>query len=168
MAGSFAGSDSGRPPIAPKPHPPSSRRNPIVLDDPLPEVTPYQNPGHAATRSWSGEKQQISRTIPSRSRHNSTAVRPTDLMGGPPLVTVEERSPYMQGPEGRRSTGSLLSVHSNRLQFDPAYAIQSDLTAALEQEVGTGPPSDGGPPKIAKPSVGKRVSKVLKFGKKGK
>lgn len=139
-----------------------------MLDDPLPEATPYPA-GHAATRSWSGEKQQISRTIPTRSRHNSTAVRPTDLMGGPPLVTVEERSPYMQNPDGRRSTGSLISVHSNRLQFDPAYAIQSDLTAALEQEVGQGePPSDDGPPKVARVSVGKRVSKVLKFGKKGK
>lgn len=166
VAGSFAGSDSGRPPIAPKPHPPS-RRNPIILDDPLPDVAPPQP--HGAPRSWSGEKQQISRTIPSRSRHNSTAVRPTDLMGGTPLVTVEERSPYMQNPEGRRSTGSLLSVHSNRLQNDPAYAIESDLTAALEQEVEPiRPPSDEGPPKVARPSMGKRVSKVLKFGKKGK
>jgi hypothetical protein len=78
----------------------------------------------------------------------------------------------MQGPEeGRRSTGSLISVHSNRLQYDPAYAIQSDLTAALEKEVGQPrQSSDEGPvPKVARPSVSKRVSKVLKFGgKKGK
>lgn len=171
MAGSFAGSDGGRPPIAPKPQPPS-RRNPIILDDPLPEGTPHQTLGHAVTRSWSGEKQQISRTIPSRSRRNSAVARGSDFTGGQPLVTVKEhRSPYMQGPEeGRRSTGSLISVHSNRLQYDPAYAIESDLTAALEQEVGQPRlSSDDGPPKAVRPSVGKRVSKVLKFGgKKGK
>jgi hypothetical protein len=170
MAGSFAGSDGGRPPIAPKPQPPS-RRNPIILDDPLPEGAPHHILGHAVNRSWSGEKQQISRTIPSRSRRNSAAVRGPDFTGGQTLVTVKEhRSPYMQGPEeGRRSTGSLITVQSNQLQYDPAYAIESELTAALENEVGQPRlSSDEGPPKVARPSVGKRVSKVLKFGKKGK
>src|SRR5262249_35667998 len=142
------------------------------LDDPLPEEVPRQNTGHAPSRSWSGEMQQISRIIPSRSRRNSAAVRGPDALGGQHLVTVEEHnSPYPQGPEEwRRSTGSVRSLRSNRLQNDPVYAIESELTAALEKEVGqSSVPSDKGPPKIARPSVGKRVTRVLKLGgKKGK
>ena len=62
-----------------------------------------------------------------------------------------------------------MSIHSVRSEHDPTYAIQSELTAALEREVGQIRPfQDEGPPKVARPSVGKRVTKVLKFGKKGK
>ncbi|CAG8718312.1 5364_t:CDS:2, partial [Acaulospora colombiana] len=145
MAGSIAGSESGRPPIAPKPQPPSRRSkivNSINLDDPPGEGTPYQTPGHGATRSWSGEQRQIGRT---------TAMRP-EFAGSQPLVTVEEKSPYLQGPNARGSTGSLNSVHSNRLKFDPkeyvdpAYLVPTDLTAVLEKQIGQPPPpSNEGP-----------------------
>ncbi|PVF97955.1 hypothetical protein CPB86DRAFT_706057 [Serendipita vermifera] len=176
MAGSIAGSESGRPPIAPKPQPPSRRSkivNSINLDDPPGEGTPYQNPGHVATRSWSGEQRQIGRTIPTKS-HGNTAMRP-EFTGSQPLVTVEEKSPYLQGPSARGSTGSLNSVHSNRLKFDPkeyvdpAYLVPTDLTAVLEKQIGQPPPpSNEGPATSVVTKAGKRVSKVLRLGKKNK
>lgn len=169
MAGSIAGSESGRPPIAPKPQPPAGRRQrsgPINLDDPAP-------PPDNVSRSWSGEQRQINRTLPSRSRTNSNTLRP-EFGASQPLVTVQETSPYIQNPNAAVSTGSLTSVHSNRLQFDrngyedPAFLIQSDLTADLERAVGAPrPPSDSDKqPKLVPTKMGKRISKVLKFGKK--
>jgi hypothetical protein len=163
MAGSYIGSESGRPPIAPKPQPPSrrNRNGPIVLDDPLPDGIPNQN-----GRSWSGEQRQIGNNVPARSRANSYSQ---------PLVTVEEHTPYLQGSNANKSAASVASVHSNRLKFDPreyqdpAFMFQSEsLTAALEQGVGApAPPSDSdAQPKKVTAKVGKRISKVLKFGKK--
>jgi hypothetical protein len=157
------GSESGRPPIAPKPQPPlrRNRNGPIVLDDPLPDGISNQH-GH----SWSGEQRQIGHNVPNRSRANSNAQ---------PLVTVEEHAPYLQGSNANRSTGSVASVRSNQLKFDsrehhdPAFFIQSEsLTAALEQGFGAPAPasdSDAQPKKVT-PKVGKRISKVFKFGGK--
>jgi hypothetical protein len=173
MAGSIAGSESGRPPIAPKPQPPSRRSkiiNSINLDDPPVEGTPGQGPA----RSWSGEQRQIGRTMPTKS-HGNTGMRP-EFAGSQPLVTVEEKSPYLQGPSARGSTGSLNSVHSNRLKFDPkeyvdpAYLVPTDLTAVLEKQIGGPPPpsSNEGPATSVVTKASKRVSKVLKFGKKNK
>lgn len=165
VAGSVAGSETGKPPIAPKPQPPvrRSKTGAIILDDPPPnENSPYQNPGHVATRSWSGEQRQIGRTMPSRSRGDSNTH----------LVTVEERSPYIQGPEARGSTGSIQSVHSNRLKFDennyvdPAFLIEPDIRTAVEQTLAQPPPPADEPPKAVTAKRAKRVSNVLRFGKK--
>jgi hypothetical protein len=168
MVGSLAGSEAGRPPIAPKPAPPVSRRSrlvtsPINLDD-----SPNQQPGHVSARSWSGEQRQIGQTLPVRSRAASNATKP--------LVTVQERSPYLHG-DAARSTGSINSVHSNRLKFDPkeyvdpSFMVASDLTAELEQQLdrlAAPPPSQEGPSTSVTTKMGKRVSKVLKFGRKNK
>ena len=165
VAGSVAGSESGKPPVAPKPQPPvrRSKTGAIILDDPpANQDSPYHHPGHPAARSWSGEQRQIGHTMPSRSRGGSNTQ----------LVTVEERSPYMQGPETRGSTGSIQSVHSNRLKFnendyvDPAFLIEPDIRTAVEQTLAQPPPPADEPPVAVTAKRAKRVSNVLRFGKK--
>jgi hypothetical protein len=83
-----------------------------------------------------------------------------------------EEIPYLQGADANKSE---TSIHSNRLKFDPrgyqdpAFMFQSEaLTAAVEQGVPAPAPvsdSDAQPKKVTT-RVGKRISKVLKFGGK--
>ncbi|KAG8834657.1 hypothetical protein FRC18_001701 [Serendipita sp. 400] len=162
MAFSVANSENGPPPIAPKP--PARRSRVINLDDPpAPGTSPYQNPGHAATRSWSGEQKQIGRTIPPKFHGNSVSN----------LGPVEERSPYLQGENARGSTASVATVHSNRFKFDPenyqdvSALIEPTLRTNVEETLGRPPPVDEkGPSKSVATKIGKRVTKVWNSAKR--
>ncbi|PVF94192.1 hypothetical protein CPB86DRAFT_789300 [Serendipita vermifera] len=168
----FIGNESGRPPIAPKPLPPSQRNkvsNGRDLDDLPGGSTSYQNSGHVATRSWSGEQRGTGPT------NSMATIMNDDSTDFHPLVAVEERFPYLQGPSARGSTGSVNSVHSNRLRFDPneyvdpAFLVVTDLTEALEKRIGPPPllPNEE-PATSLVTKAAKRVSKVLRLGRYNK